>query len=427
MRQVIFSAFATPGPKQANLALVQPRGIFKDETIVVDIGMSGTGDNTTRFANTIKNARNPTTGRVLPKLLANAGIRDVDRVAIQGFSAGRAAIHAILQNPADRDAIDAVIDYDGLHLLKSPSGTTVVPQSMEPWSAYGAQAFDGTKMLVTSHTHIASPSKFVFSTTESNKLLFDALREASPAGVLKPDAVNIAAFKNDLMLNPPILIRGQAGDVDRLVAGADATVSNVGNAWEISVNQLVLEDGKKIPTTGPASHIYTAYYVQGAIWKQFLIPRWNGNDACTVVSAPKNIPPIVVYSLNGCPACKAVKAYLDGRGLPYKTVDAGQDEAGYEAAQKRAQEQGATNVNVVPIVDIGGKMVAGFNKAAIDAAVGISCTGKTTRLNQKDLDDDIAKDPRKKTPQPSGGGGGGVLLIGGIGLLSLLAWLKFKR
>ena len=46
--------------------------------------------------------------------------------------------------------------------------------------------------------------------------------------------------------------------------------------------------------TGPADHIYTAWYAQRDIWRYFLVPRWNVGPKCRYADM-KN--PVAGYGL----------------------------------------------------------------------------------------------------------------------------------
>jgi glutaredoxin-like YruB-family protein len=74
---------------------------------------------------------------------------------------------------------------------------------------------------------------------------------------------------------------------------------------------------------------------------------------------------VIVYTTPSCPWCQAVKRYLEERGIPYAEVDVSSD---YQAAMEMVQKSGQMGV---PVVEIDGEIVVGFDRERIDALVGL--------------------------------------------------------
>ena len=72
---------------------------------------------------------------------------------------------------------------------------------------------------------------------------------------------------------------------------------------------------------------------------------------------------IIIYSTPTCPYCILVKNYLDQKRIEYDYIDVSQDQ---EKAQEMIQKSGQEGV---PVVDIGGEVIVGFDKVAIDKAL----------------------------------------------------------
>ena len=72
---------------------------------------------------------------------------------------------------------------------------------------------------------------------------------------------------------------------------------------------------------------------------------------------------IKVYSTPTCPWCIKVKEYLTGKGATFTTVDVGQDR---DAARDMVARTGQMGV---PVIDINGRIIIGFNKPEIDRAL----------------------------------------------------------
>jgi len=72
---------------------------------------------------------------------------------------------------------------------------------------------------------------------------------------------------------------------------------------------------------------------------------------------------VKVYSTKTCPWCKKVKEFLDDKKVKYENIDVGEDqEAGKEMVEKSGQMG-------VPVTDIDGKIIVGFDKEALEKAL----------------------------------------------------------
>lgn len=72
---------------------------------------------------------------------------------------------------------------------------------------------------------------------------------------------------------------------------------------------------------------------------------------------------ITVYSAVWCGFCHQAKQYFDSIGVKYDDKDVEKEpEAGLEAVNKSGQRG-------IPVIDIDGEIIVGFNRPAIDAAL----------------------------------------------------------
>lgn len=69
---------------------------------------------------------------------------------------------------------------------------------------------------------------------------------------------------------------------------------------------------------------------------------------------------ITVYTTPTCGYCRQVKRFLTERGVEYREVDVSADE---EAALKMVERTGQFGV---PVIDVGGALVVGFNRARLE-------------------------------------------------------------
>jgi glutaredoxin 3 len=70
---------------------------------------------------------------------------------------------------------------------------------------------------------------------------------------------------------------------------------------------------------------------------------------------------IKVYSTQTCPWCHRLKDYLKSKGVEFEDIDVSENQ---EAADEMVEKSGQMGV---PVTDINGKIIVGFDQAAIDA------------------------------------------------------------
>ncbi len=68
----------------------------------------------------------------------------------------------------------------------------------------------------------------------------------------------------------------------------------------------------------------------------------------------------IIYTTVTCPFCKMAKSYFQGKGIEYEEKDVTND-AGLQQEMINKSGQFA-----VPVIDIGGKIIVGFQKAQIE-------------------------------------------------------------
>lgn len=75
---------------------------------------------------------------------------------------------------------------------------------------------------------------------------------------------------------------------------------------------------------------------------------------------------IIIYSAPWCVYCKMVKQYLDEKKIEYTELDVSSDDKAKDEMIEKSGQLG------IPVVDIDGKIIIGFDKPAINAALNIS-------------------------------------------------------
>lgn len=75
-------------------------------------------------------------------------------------------------------------------------------------------------------------------------------------------------------------------------------------------------------------------------------------------------PKVIVYSATWCAFCHAAKQYFDKLGVKYEDRDVEQTPAYAEESVKKSGQMG------IPVIDINGTIIVGFDRPKIDAALG---------------------------------------------------------
>lgn len=72
---------------------------------------------------------------------------------------------------------------------------------------------------------------------------------------------------------------------------------------------------------------------------------------------------IKVYSTSWCPECVQVKKYLDFKGIDYLEINVA------DKQEEREEVIKVSGQKTVPVIEINGTVIVGFNRALIDKAI----------------------------------------------------------
>jgi len=72
---------------------------------------------------------------------------------------------------------------------------------------------------------------------------------------------------------------------------------------------------------------------------------------------------VKVYSTKTCPWCTKVKDFLKSKNVKFESIDVGEDR---KAAEEMVEKSGQMGV---PVTDINGKIIVGYDKEAIEKAL----------------------------------------------------------
>ncbi len=74
---------------------------------------------------------------------------------------------------------------------------------------------------------------------------------------------------------------------------------------------------------------------------------------------------VIIYSTPTCPYCKLAKEFLKEKDVSYKEIDVSADAASANEMVKKSGQMG------VPVIDVDGQVIVGWNKAALEEALGM--------------------------------------------------------
>lgn len=76
-------------------------------------------------------------------------------------------------------------------------------------------------------------------------------------------------------------------------------------------------------------------------------------------------PTIIIYSTSWCGFCRSERQFLTDRNIPFISKDIEQDTAAYEELMQKT----GGDYHGVPMTDIGGEMILGFDPSALTKAI----------------------------------------------------------
>ena len=79
----------------------------------------------------------------------------------------------------------------------------------------------------------------------------------------------------------------------------------------------------------------------------------------------KKSPRVIMFSTPTCTYCKKAKKYFREKQIPFRDVDVSRDQAAARDMVKRSGQQG------VPQIQIGSKMIIGFDRPKIDRLLSL--------------------------------------------------------
>jgi glutaredoxin len=93
----------------------------------------------------------------------------------------------------------------------------------------------------------------------------------------------------------------------------------------------------------------------------------GADPGASAKSAARSV--IIIYGAEWCGACHEAAKYLRSKGIPYVDKDVEKDPAAAREMEQKLAKSGL-HEGSIPVIDVRGKVMIGFNPAEIDAALG---------------------------------------------------------
>ncbi len=74
---------------------------------------------------------------------------------------------------------------------------------------------------------------------------------------------------------------------------------------------------------------------------------------------------VIVFTTPTCPWCQRAKSYLRSKSIPFKEVDVSRDQQAARDLVRRTGQMG------VPVIEIDGRAVVGFDQRQVDRLLGL--------------------------------------------------------
>jgi glutaredoxin len=94
-------------------------------------------------------------------------------------------------------------------------------------------------------------------------------------------------------------------------------------------------------------------------------------DAGVATLAPGQVPVVTVYGTSWCGACRAARQYFTEKKIPFADKDVERDPAAARELADKAAKMGVPT-DRVPVIDVRGRLLLGFDRARIEALLGES-------------------------------------------------------
>ncbi len=183
-------------------------------------------------------------------------------------------------------------------------------------------------------------------------------------------------------VEPPFAVRGELEGLLLTWFDADGThtadtLSDVpeGARAEVRVDSLSISPEERDPDSVFVADLRAAG--EGGRYAVRRVPREAFEARVRAARTPSAAPgdpaavaggEVIVFGASWCGACRQAEAYLTQRGVPFVEHDIEEDPAARQDMYRRARAAGI-QPNGIPIIDVRGRVLQGFDPGAIDRAL----------------------------------------------------------
>jgi glutaredoxin len=100
-------------------------------------------------------------------------------------------------------------------------------------------------------------------------------------------------------------------------------------------------------------------------------PPSTGPAPAGATTPPGTHPVVTVYGTSWCGACRAARQYFTEKKIPFADKDVERDPAAASELAEKASKMGIPT-DRVPIIDVRGRLLLGFDRARVEALLGES-------------------------------------------------------
>ena len=98
-------------------------------------------------------------------------------------------------------------------------------------------------------------------------------------------------------------------------------------------------------------------------------PSSSAPDTDPGVTKPATRAVVIIYGAEWCGACHEAARYLRKKGIAYVEKDIEKDPTAAREMQQKLAKSGL-QTSSIPVLDVRGKMIIGFNPAEVESALG---------------------------------------------------------
>jgi glutaredoxin len=99
------------------------------------------------------------------------------------------------------------------------------------------------------------------------------------------------------------------------------------------------------------------------------VPSPEGDPGAPPVAPAGGAPVVTLYGTSWCGACKSAREYLRARRIPFADRDIERDQAAARELREKAERLGV-GADLIPVLDVRGRLLIGFDKARLEALLG---------------------------------------------------------